>query len=63
MKKIVMAAAGLMLVAQAHAAQPEYTLVEVEMTPVVEKPALVAKWDSRFGPYAIENVASSGEQQ
>jgi len=61
MKKIVMAAAGLMLAASAHAAQPEYGVVDTEMTPVVEKPALLAKWDSRFGPYAIENVAAGGQ--
>ena len=61
MKKIVIAAAGLMLVANVHAAQPEYGLVEVDMTPIAEKPALVAKWDSRFGPYALENAAAGGQ--
>mgnify|MGYP006951210244 CR=1 FL=1 len=61
MKKIVIAAASLMLMANAHAAQPEYGLVEVDMTPIVDKPALVAKWDSRFGPYALENVAAGGQ--
>jgi hypothetical protein len=61
MKKIVIAAASLMLVAQAHASQPEYTLVEVEMTPIVEKPVVAAKWDSRFGPYALENIAAGGQ--
>jgi hypothetical protein len=61
MKKIVIAAASLMLVANAHAAQPEYGLVEVDMTPIVEKPAVVAKWDSRFGPYALENAAAGGQ--
>ncbi len=61
MKKIVIAAASLMLIANAHAAQPEYGLVEVDMTPTVDKPALVAKWDSRFGPYALENAAAAGQ--
>ena len=61
MKKIVIAAASLMLMANAHAAQPEYGLVEVDMTPIVDKPALIAKWDSRFGPYALENAAAGGQ--
>jgi hypothetical protein len=61
MKKIVIAAASLMLMANAHAAQPEYGMVEVDMTPIVEKPAVVAKWDSRFGPYALENAAAGGQ--
>jgi hypothetical protein len=61
MKKIVIAAASLLLMANAHAAQPEYGLVEVEMTPIVEQPAVVAKWDSRFGPYALENAAAGGQ--
>jgi hypothetical protein len=57
----VIAAASLMLMANAHAAQPEYGMVEVDMTPIVEKPAVVAKWDSRFGPYALENAAAGGQ--
>jgi len=31
------------------------------MTPLVDKPALVAKWDSRFGPYALENGAAGAQ--
>jgi len=62
MKKITIAVASLMIAATAQANQPEYTLVEVEMTPVaqVQKPVAFAKWDSRFGAYALENVAADG---
>jgi len=63
MKKIMIAVASLMIAASAQANQPEYTLVEVEMTPVaeVQKPIVVSKWDSRFGAYALENVAAGGQ--
>jgi hypothetical protein len=62
MKKITIAVA-MMFAASAYAAQPEFTLVEVEITPTTEaqKPLVVAKWDSRFGAYALENVAAGGE--
>jgi len=63
MKKITIAVASLMIAATAQASQPEYTLVEVEMTPMaeVQKPVVVAKWDSRFGAYALENAAAGGQ--
>jgi len=62
MKKITIAVASLMIAATAQASQPEYTLVDVEMTPVAElqKPIVFAKWDSRFGAYALENAADDG---
>jgi len=60
MRKIVIAA-SLMFVGHAYAAEPEYMLVETDMTPIAEKPAVVAKWDSRFGPYALENIAAGGQ--
>jgi hypothetical protein len=63
MNKLMIAAASLMIATSAQANQPEFTLVEVEMTPIVEvqKPIVVAKWDSRFGAYALENIAAGGQ--
>jgi len=63
MNKLMIAAASLMIATSAQANQPEYTLVEVEMTPAaeVQKPIVVAKWDSRFGAYALENIAAGGQ--
>jgi hypothetical protein len=45
----------------ARASQPEFTMVEVEMTPITEaqKPILVS--ESRFANYELENVASGGQ--
>lgn len=67
MKKITIAASlmgALTFSLGAYANQPEFTLVEVDMTPMteVQKPVVVAaKWDSRFGGYALENTASGGQ--
>ena len=63
MKKITIAVASLLFAAAAQASQPEFTLVEVDMTPMteVQKPVVVANWDARFGAYALENVASGGQ--
>jgi hypothetical protein len=63
MNKLMIAAASLMIATSAQANQPEYMLVEVEMTPIaeVQKPIVVAKWDSRFGAYALENIAAGGQ--
>ena len=63
MKKITIAVAGLLFTAGAYASQPEFTLVEVEITPMteVQKPLVAAvRWDTRFGGYALENTASGG---
>ena len=61
MNKILIAAASLMIAASAQASQPEFYLVEVEMTPIVEaqKPVLVAA--DRFANYELENTANGGQ--
>jgi hypothetical protein len=61
MNKLMIAAASLMIAASAQASQPEFNLVEVEMTPIAEaqKPILVAA--DRFASYELENVASGGQ--
>jgi len=61
MKKILIAAASLIIAASAQASQPEFNLVEVEMTPIVEaqKPILVAS--DRFANYELENTANGGQ--
>jgi hypothetical protein len=61
MNKLMIAAASLMIAASAQASQPEYTLVEVDMTPTteVQKPIVVS--DARFANYELENVASGGQ--
>jgi hypothetical protein len=61
MKKIMIAAASLMIAASAQANQPEFTMTEVDMTPLteVQKPILVS--DARFANYELENVASGGQ--
>jgi hypothetical protein len=61
MKKIMIAAASLVFVTNAQANQPEYSLVEVDATPIVAQSVVVAKWDSRFGAYALENIAAGGQ--
>jgi hypothetical protein len=60
MKKI-MIAASLMIAVSAQANQPEFTLLEVDMTPTseVQKPVVVA--DARFANYELENIASGGQ--
>jgi hypothetical protein len=61
MKKLIIAAASLMIAASAQANQPEFTMTEVDMTPLteVQKPILVS--DARFANYELENVASGGQ--
>ena len=61
MKKLIIAAASLMIAASAQANQPEFTILEVDMTPIteVQKPILVS--DARFANYELENVASGGQ--
>ena len=61
MKKLMIAAASLMIAVSAQASQPEFNLVEVEMTPIAEaqKPILMAA--DRFASYELENVASGGQ--
>ena len=62
MKKIMIAAASLVFVTNAQANQPEFSLVEVDVTPIVaQQSVVVSKWDSRFGAYALENVAAGGQ--
>jgi len=59
MKSLMIAAASLMIVANAQAEQLDFG---VEMTPVVEsKKVVTAKADERFGNYALENVAAGGQ--
>jgi len=61
MNKLMIAAFSLMIAASAQASQPEFSLVEVEMTPIAEtqKPILLAA--ERFSNYELENVASGGQ--
>ena len=62
MKKIVIAAAGLMFAVSVQA--EDVQMVEVEMTPIVKQaPKKVAapKSDERFANYALENAASGGQ--
>ena len=61
MNKLMIAAASLMIAASAQANQPEFTIVEVDMTPTTEaqKPILVS--DARFANYELENIASGGQ--
>ena len=61
MKTIVIAFSALVFVGSAQASQPEFNLVEVEMTPIAEaqKPVLMAA--DRFASYELENVASGGQ--
>jgi len=60
MKSLMIAAASLMIVANAQAEQQFE--IQVEMTPVVaEKQTVAAKSDERFTNYALENVAAGGQ--
>jgi hypothetical protein len=60
MKSLMIAAASLMIVANAQAEQQME--IGVEMTPVVEQKQIVtAKSDERFTNYALENVAAGGQ--
>jgi hypothetical protein len=66
MKTFVIAFTALVFVngaflGSAEASQPEFNLVEVEMTPIAEaqKPILVAA--ERFARYELENIASGGQ--
>jgi hypothetical protein len=58
MKKLLMVAASLMVVANVQAESFE---IGVEMTPMVASKQVVAKADSRFDNYALENVAAGGQ--
>jgi hypothetical protein len=58
MKKLLIVAASLMVVANVHA--EESLEIGVEMTPVVVKQEK-AKSDSRFDNYAIENSAAGSQ--
>jgi hypothetical protein len=60
MKTIVIAAASLMFVATAQA---EGSMeIGVDMTPIAkEQKVAVAKPDSRFANYALENIAAGGQ--
>ena len=62
MKKIVIAA-SLMFVATAQAQTQSEQMMEigVDMTPVMAEKAVVAKLDSRFENYALENSAAGGQ--
>jgi hypothetical protein len=68
MKKLMIAAqglmfAGLMLSSAARADQIEIAMVETEMTPVVvEAPKVAKKVDSRFMNYELENFGCCGQQ-
>lgn len=57
MKSLMIAAASLMIVANAQAEQ--VLMIQVEMTPMVEQQKPVAKSDERFANYALENSASN----
>ena len=60
MKSLMIAAASLMIVANAQAEQ--LMEIGVEMTPVVEQKQIVAaKSDERFTNYALETVAAGGQ--
>ena len=59
MKTLMIAAASLMVVATAQA--NDVKMAEVEMTPMVAEKQIVAKTDSRFDNYALENAASGGQ--
>ena len=59
MKTLMIAAASLMVVATAQA--NDVTMAEVEMTPLVAEKQIVAKTDSRFDNYALENSAAGGQ--
>jgi hypothetical protein len=61
MNKLMIAAASLMIAVSAQASQPEFTMTEVDMTPIteVQKPILLS--DARFANYELENIASGGQ--
>lgn len=57
--KQLMIAASLMFVATAQA--NEMMEIGVDVTPMVEQQVVVAKQDSRFANYALENIAAGGQ--
>jgi hypothetical protein len=60
MKKLTIAVASLMFVATAQA--NEMMEIGVDVTPMVkEQQVVVAKSDSRFANYALENIAAGGQ--
>ena len=59
MKKLLIVAASLMVVANVHA--EDSLEIGVEMTPMVKQEKVVAKSDSRFANYALENIAAGGQ--
>jgi hypothetical protein len=60
MSKLIIAAAGLMIAACAQASQPEFTLTEVDMTPLTEVQKPIQVSDARFANYELENIAGGG---
>ena len=58
MKKLLIVAASLMVVANVQA--EESMEIGVEMTPVVQQ-KVAARSDARFDNYAIENSAAGGQ--
>ena len=54
MKKLLIVAASLMVVANVHA--EESLEIGVDATPMVKQEKVVAKADSRFDNYALENI-------
>jgi len=59
MKKLLIVAASLMVVANVQA--EESMEIGVEMTPLSKQVQVVAKSDSRFANYALENIAAGGQ--
>ena len=61
MKTIVIAFGALVFVSSAQASQPEFNLVEVEMTPISEAQKPIVLVAERFARYELENIASGGQ--
>jgi hypothetical protein len=59
MKKLLIVAASLMVVANVQA--EESLEIGVDATPIVKQEKVVAKSDSRFDNYALENIAAGGQ--
>jgi len=50
-----------LIAGSAEASQPEFNLVEVEMTPIVEAQKPIQMAADRFANYELENSASGGQ--
>lgn len=59
MKKLLIVAASLMVVANVQA--EESLEIGVDMTPMAKQEQVVAKSDTRFANYALENIAAGGQ--